>query len=478
MNRRRIHRSFLRLLVSFGSITLFCSLFVFYGNYHVIKGLHETRDSYIGLPRRIPSREKHSLSNPLSQRAIIFSSKDKRRALQGFFELKNGSPELKITDLTTAVQANVYIGCEDIRETKILGEVGHGYTKSVQKGFIKEAEVAVKSVLESSKDVQRCLNSEVNYTKAECYNLIKYKLAKEILLLQQLKHINIISLLGFCWQNEVNSNNIKERGLTMITELGQPIDVLSLLQLPWQERLRICLGLARLILYLEHSPVGSLIIRDFKHNQFVLVSGEIKLTDLDDLDNEERPCVSSEQCIVGTQTVNWTALPCVSGKCLGFNPAFNMFNIRRYFLDHILVPEAPGKVRIDLQDILIQAQNSRWSSRLLVKRLEDVVRTLRTGNHMTFDPAVHTHDYNIIPEADFPALHDYACGETRSMTSCELAVYSLEEAKYECNQDPRCKAFVVTRFKTWVGFTIIYLKNDSTGVRYSKDTSVFLKIQR
>lgn len=46
-------------------------------------------------------------------------------------------------------------------------------------------------------------------------------------------------LLGFCWQNEVNSNNIKERGLTMITELGQPIDVLALLQLPWQERLRV-----------------------------------------------------------------------------------------------------------------------------------------------------------------------------------------------------------------------------------------------
>lgn len=144
------------------------------------------------------------------------------------------------------------------------------------------------------------------------------------------------------------------------------------------------MGLARLIFYLEHSPAGSLIVRDFRHNQFVLVSGEIKLTDLDDLDNEERACVSSEQCIVGTRTVNWTALPCVSGKCLGFNAAFNMFNIRRYFLDHILVPEAPGKVRTDLQDILIQAHNPQWNTRLLVKHLEDVVRRLRTGNHVTF----------------------------------------------------------------------------------------------
>lgn len=193
MNRRRIHRSLFRFLVSFGSITLFCSIFVFYGNYHIIKDLYESNDSYTGLPRRIPSRKKYSLANPLSARAIRSSSKDKRRALQGFFELKNGSPELKTTDLTTR-QANVYYGCEDIRETRILGELGHGYTKSVQKGFIKGAEVAVKSVLESSKDVQRCLNSEVNYTKAECYNLIKYKLAKEIILLQQLKHNNIISV--------------------------------------------------------------------------------------------------------------------------------------------------------------------------------------------------------------------------------------------------------------------------------------------
>lgn len=191
MNRRRINRSLFRLVLSFGSITVFCSIFVFYGNYHAIKDLNDNEDSYPGLPRgSIRRREKDSLTNPLSSRAIRFSSKDKRRVLQGFFELKNRSPELK----TSPKEASVYYGCSEIRETRVFGEVGHGYTKSVQKGIIKGTEVAVKSILESSKDVQRCLNSEVNYTKAECYNLIKYKLAKEIILLQQLKHVNIISV--------------------------------------------------------------------------------------------------------------------------------------------------------------------------------------------------------------------------------------------------------------------------------------------
>jgi hypothetical protein len=199
MNRRKFHRSLFRLLVSFCSFSLFCSLFVFYGNIHVINDLNDTRDYHAGLPRRNPKEAKFDESKSYrhtgfhSKRAFKSSARDKRRALQGFFELKNGSTEFGVSELETR-QPNGYFGCSEIRGTQIIGQLGHGYTKSVQKGLIKGTEVAVKSVLESNKDVQRCLNSGVNYTRAECYNLIKYKLAKEIILLQQLQHTNIISV--------------------------------------------------------------------------------------------------------------------------------------------------------------------------------------------------------------------------------------------------------------------------------------------
>ena len=46
-------------------------------------------------------------------------------------------------------------------------------------------------------------------------------------------------LLGFCWQNELNTADLKTRGLTMVTEIGSALDVITLLQLPWQERFRV-----------------------------------------------------------------------------------------------------------------------------------------------------------------------------------------------------------------------------------------------
>ena len=68
------------------------------------------------------------------------------------------------------------------------------------------------------------------------------------------------------------------------------------------------------------------------------------------------------------------------------------------------------------------------------------------------DGSLHTQsEYHVIPKADFPGMHDYYCTDSHSPDSCELAVFSLQEAKYQCNVDPHCKAFVVTPSKTWIG---------------------------
>lgn len=195
MNRRRLHRSFFRLFASFCTLSLFCSFYVFYGNIRIANDLTEVnnydntdRNRHRRHAKHFP-RESFEENGPLLWGNVRDTPKDKRRALQEFLELKTAGKDIKVTQKT---QGN--FGCPEIRNTKIFDEVGHGYTKFVQKGLIDGQYVAVKSVVDRSKDFQHCLTNGHNYTRAHCFNLVKYKLAKEIILLQQLKHQNIIKV--------------------------------------------------------------------------------------------------------------------------------------------------------------------------------------------------------------------------------------------------------------------------------------------
>ncbi|EDO34769.1 predicted protein [Nematostella vectensis] len=260
----------------------------------------------------------------------------------------------------------------------------------------------------------------------------------------------------------------------MVTELGEPLEVLRLLQLPWQERLRVCLGLLRLIAYMEHSPLGPLIIRDFRHQQFVLVDGEIKLCDVDDVDNEQRACATDEDCVVRTVHGNRT-LTCGSDRtCLGYNQAVNILNTCRYFLDHILIPEAPDVFREELQAIVIGGNSMQLTSEQLLTRLQGVVDRVREGEHIKIDPQAIA-NFDEFPEMDFPALHDYYCEYSRQVGACQVAVGSLDQAKEKCAEDPQCRAFVVTSARTWIGHMIVYMKDGASGMRYNKDTVTFVK---
>lgn len=59
--------------------------------------------------------------------------------------------------------------------------------------------------------------------------------------------------------------------------------------------------------------------------------------------------------------------------------------------------------------------------------------------------------YKKVPNADFPGLHDYHCPNSRLFGACELAVFDVTEAKYKCDKDDSCKAFVVTTKTLWTG---------------------------
>ncbi|NWX72236.1 PKDCC kinase, partial [Alca torda] len=161
-------------------------------------------------------------------------------------------------------------------------------------------------------------------------------------------------LYGYCYQD---SNDIPDT-LTTITELGSPLEMIQLLQTSWEDRFRICLSLVRLLHYLAHSPLGSVTLLDFRPRQFVIVDGELKVTDLDDASIEESSCTSNSDCFMEFPARNFT-LPCsVEGRCQNMNEKRNLYNAYRFFFTYLLPHSAPSSLR-PLLDKIVNATGNR-----------------------------------------------------------------------------------------------------------------------
>jgi hypothetical protein len=65
--------------------------------------------------------------------------------------------------------------------------------------------------------------------------------------------------------------------------------------------LQLALGIAQILHHLAHSPLGSLSMNDFRRQQFVLVGGTLKLSDVDDLGVGEPGCETDADCTVGSR---------------------------------------------------------------------------------------------------------------------------------------------------------------------------------
>lgn len=91
----------------------------------------------------------------------------------------------------------------------------------------------------------------------------------------------------------------------------------------------MCLDLVRLLHFLSQSPLGSVALLDFQPRQFVTVSGELKLTDLDDASAEETSCRTDADCTLQFPHRNFT-LPCsAQGVCEGLSEKRNIYNAYR-----------------------------------------------------------------------------------------------------------------------------------------------------
>ncbi|NXJ11957.1 PKDCC kinase, partial [Odontophorus gujanensis] len=271
-------------------------------------------------------------------------------------------------------------------------------------------------------------------------------------------------LYGYCYQD---SNDIPDT-LTAITELGSPLEMIQLLQTSWEDRFRICLSLVRLLHYLAHSPLGSVTLLDFRPRQFVIVDGELKVTDLDDASIEESSCTSNSDCFMEFPARNFT-LPCsVEGWCQNMNEKRNLYNAYRFFFTYLLPHSAPPSLR-PLLDKIVNATATGCLALQLSLSLsvssEFTQKCVKSANTK----------YRRVPEAFIPD-ENYRCWPSYHHKGCLLSVFDLSEAMEICDSYSQCKAFILTNQTTWTGRQLVFFKAASNRIVPDPDKITYVKV--
>ncbi|NWI57437.1 PKDCC kinase, partial [Calyptomena viridis] len=279
-------------------------------------------------------------------------------------------------------------------------------------------------------------------------------------------------LYGYCYQD---SNDIPDT-LTTITELGSPLEMIQLLQTSWEDRFRICLSLVRLLHYLAHSPLGSVTLLDFRPRQFVIVDGELKVTDLDDASIEESSCTSNSDCFMEFPARNFT-LPCsVEGRCQSMNEKRNLYNAYRFFFTYLLPHSAPSSLR-PLLDKIVNAtgnHNKHGNAKYFLFYLS-VENKQFTEAFKTIALLWLFAEYRRVPEAFIPD-ENYRCWPSYHHKGCLLSVFDINEAIDICDSYSQCKAFVLTNQTTWTGRQLVFFKMASNHIVPDPDKITYVKV--
>ncbi|TSK42136.1 Extracellular tyrosine-protein kinase PKDCC [Bagarius yarrelli] len=426
----------------------------------------------LGEVLRYQTRVEDAAARPLERRRLM----DLERASRDHYRAAERSEDSHARGTGARRRAaagvpGVALGCRDLERASSVQFVGSGYTKAVYRAELdSNFSVALKSVDLNGHDMENCVK---RYSSAEdCYRLASFKIIKEMTLMERLQHPNILKLYGYCHQD---SNDIKDT-VTAITELGSPLEMIQLLQTPWEERFRICLSLARLLHYLAHSPLGSLTLLDFRPRQFVLVDGELKVTDLDDASVEDTPCSASSpaDCLLEFPARNFT-LPCSHGYCQGINEKRNLYNAYRFFFTYLLPHSAPLALRPFLATIVNSTGELLWDTNETLTQLEKVLEMYRNGHYILNDTQIHKIKYKQVKNMPIPG-DNYRCWPSYQHDKCMLSVYSVDEAIGVCESHAQCKAFIMTNQSTWTGHQLVLFKTGLSTMVPDKGKLIYIRM--
>ncbi|TDG98896.1 hypothetical protein EPR50_G00204810 [Perca flavescens] len=336
--------------------------------------------------------------------------------------------------------------CDSLVDMQAVEILGSGYTKLVVKVNLAGGQpVALKLVNEQGIDMGKCVEDFKD--PRGCRELVSYKLKKEIVLLQRLRHPNVIKLKGHC-AGDVGGEGGR---VAVILEQGNPLQMIQLLQSPWEDRFRVCLDLVRLLHFLSQSPLGSVTLLDFQPRQFVTVSGELKLTDLDDASSEVTSCQVDADCTLQFPHRNFT-LPCsTQGVCEGLNEKRNIYNAYRYFFTYLLPHQAPPGFTHLVDHIMNSTGELKADINQTLEAFEHILLLYKSGLHLDNLPPSIIRDYTVMRGMGTSGNAEYHCWPSYSQQGCVLSVHSGREAAYICNSHSQCNSFTLTGQKTWTG---------------------------
>ncbi|XP_044128667.1 extracellular tyrosine-protein kinase PKDCC-like [Bufo gargarizans] len=394
---------------------------------------------------------------------------ERRKDLVSFYRTLLGIT----TDPEEAVEVDLEVPqtltCKDLAYMTGLQYIGSGFTKVVVKGtLVNGKSIALKSVHGEGNDVKQCVQQYGDHSG--CHRLATYKLQKEIALLQILRHPGIIQLHGQCYVNGAPS----DIRVTAMMELGSPLEMIQLLQTPWEERFKICWELVQLLHYLANSPMGSIALLDFQPRQFVLVDGSLKVTDMDDANGEEPPCRQDADCALAFPARTFTMTCSETGRCTGSNEKRNLYNAYRFFFTYLLPHAAPPALRPLLDDIMNVTGDLHIGINQTLKAFDDVLNLYKSG--MSQSQEHHLHDYTVLRGFRMNDTDgDFRCWPSYNHQGCLLSVHSAEEAAEFCKRRPQCRHFVISQQKTWTGRYLTAFTKNSLQFVPDENYSIYVK---
>ena len=193
--------------------------------------------------------------------------------------------------------------------------------------------------------------------KSRCRDIPAKYMMKEIMLLLQLKHPNILDLLGFCVRgDDIHSMSLDQHGVIAVYEYGDRVNMSDMELWPLSRRLDTAIQLLDLAVYAEHSPLGSLKLGDMRQNNFLFVGSTIKFSDVDYVTAQELRCSS-----VTPNSMCRFNIRCVESQCRGYNAKINLMQMNSLFLKTLL-RQTGLKEEITTPASIIKAVNNRLHS--------------------------------------------------------------------------------------------------------------------
>uniref|UniRef100_A0A8B9KJ48 Protein kinase domain containing, cytoplasmic b n=1 Tax=Astyanax mexicanus TaxID=7994 RepID=A0A8B9KJ48_ASTMX len=361
----------------------------------------------------------------LTSEKLIQQLRERQQELLPFYLNSTGDQTGNETLNEEVLGSEQGIGCSDLSGMTVVDLLGSGYTKTVLKVLTQQGSaVALKSVNEQGSDMRTCL--EDFRDPQGCQELVSFKLRKEVILLQRLKHPNIVEVRA--GKNE-KSTLVSESVSLILLFIGLCLSKMNI----------VCLGLVRLLQYLSRSPLGSVALLDFQPRQFITVSGELKLTDLDDAVVREPSCRIDSDCLLQFPLRNFT-LPCSSsGVCEGLNQLRNLYNAYRYFFIYLLPHQAPALLKPLVEEIMNTTGELKKNVEETLEDFEKVLHEYKSGLHLQ----------NLQPST--AGDMDYRCWPSYEQQACVLSVHNALEAAHICSSHPQCTSFSLSRQRTWTG---------------------------